>query len=217
MLEAHPSGILGLQFCSKTMCLGSDEGKKNTVPALELTNRPGWPNHLIWGVNYSAIYYIYEVPEMSKYARIGYEIWWDMELKDMNDGMMVGMKCGMVWCMIYDACRMLMMHDVQYVRSTLRFCLVGYNQTYAFWHYCRHVIHDSWHIHTHIYIYIKYMYTHAWCDHVTIRCYDHYDHIHLYFVPKETAFFRRVLSAGEDGSVRCWALDCDAKNIVLQA
>lgn len=55
-----------------------------------------------------------------------------MELKDMNDGMMVGMKCGMVWCMIYDACRMLMMHDVQYVRSTLRFCLVGYNQTYAF-------------------------------------------------------------------------------------
>ena len=160
MLEAHPSGILGLQFCSKTMCLGSDEGKKNTVPALELTNRPGWPNHLIWGMNYFAIYYIYEVPEMSKYARIGYEIWWDMELKDMNDGMMVGMKCGMVWCMTYDACRMLMMHDVQYVRSTLRFCLIGYNQTYAFWHYCRHVIHDSWHIyiyiytHTHIYIYI---------------------------------------------------------------
>ena len=117
MLEAHPSGILGLQFCSKTMRLGSDEGKKNTVPALKLTNRPGWPNHLIWGMNYFAILYIYiyEVPEMSKYARIGYEIWWDMELKDMNDGMMVGMICYVVWygawSMMHAVCWWCMMYS----------------------------------------------------------------------------------------------------------
>ena len=27
---------------------------------------------------------------------------------------------------------------------------------------------------------------------------------------------RRVLSAGEDGSMRCWTVDCDAKTITMQ-
>ena len=85
MPEAHPSGILGLQFCSKTMCLGWDEGKKHAVP---LKSQAGQDDQTTWYEVWITL--IYQVPEMKKHAGIGYEMLWDMELKDMNDGMMMG-------------------------------------------------------------------------------------------------------------------------------